>query len=67
MDDEAEVYKMWRIRKTVMSLCHDRGYLVSRHGKYQDDVTFRFDIGKPGIIYWNWRKIPPFKDRRVYK
>ena len=28
MDDEAEVYKMWRVRKTVMSLCHDRGYLV---------------------------------------
>jgi hypothetical protein len=28
MDDEAETYKMWRIRKTVMALCHDRGYLV---------------------------------------
>lgn len=30
MDDEAETYKLWRIRKTVMALCHDRGYLVSR-------------------------------------
>ena len=29
MDDEAESYRMWRIRKTVMALCHDRGYLVS--------------------------------------
>jgi hypothetical protein len=29
MDDEAETYKLWRIRKTVMALCHDRGYLVS--------------------------------------
>ena len=28
MDDEAETYKLWRIRKTVMALCHDRGYLV---------------------------------------
>lgn len=29
MDDEAETFKLWRIRKTVMALCHDRGYLVS--------------------------------------
>ena len=33
MDDEAETYKLWRIRKTVMALCHDRGYLVT-----QDEV-----------------------------
>lgn len=28
MDDEAEIYKLWRVRKTVLSLCHDRGYLI---------------------------------------
>ena len=29
MDDEQETYKLWRIRKTVLQLCHDRGYLVT--------------------------------------
>ena len=29
MDDEQETYKMWKVRKTVMQLCHDRGYLVA--------------------------------------
>jgi hypothetical protein len=36
MDDEAETYKLWRTRKTVMALCHDRGYLVS--GKFVKSV-----------------------------
>uniref|UniRef100_A0A034WRM9 DNA-directed RNA polymerases I, II, and III subunit RPABC1 n=1 Tax=Bactrocera dorsalis TaxID=27457 RepID=A0A034WRM9_BACDO len=30
MDDEAETYKLWRIRKTIMQLSHDRGYLVTQ-------------------------------------
>ena len=30
MDDEAETYKLWKIRKTVMQICHDRGYLVTQ-------------------------------------
>ena len=30
MDDEQETYKMWKVRKTVMQLCHDRGYLVTQ-------------------------------------
>lgn len=28
MDDDVEMYRVWRIRKTVLNLCHDRGYLV---------------------------------------
>ncbi|XP_074641745.1 DNA-directed RNA polymerases I, II, and III subunit RPABC1-like [Tubulanus polymorphus] len=30
MEDDNEVYKLWRIRKTIMQLCHDRGYLVTQ-------------------------------------
>jgi len=30
MDDEAETYKLWRVRKTILQLCHDRGYLVTQ-------------------------------------
>ncbi|WAR23876.1 RPAB1-like protein [Mya arenaria] len=30
MDDDAETYKLWKIRKTIMALCHDRGYLVTQ-------------------------------------
>lgn len=28
-DDEQETYKLWKIRKTALQLCHDRGYLVT--------------------------------------
>lgn len=28
--DEAELYTLWRIRKTVLQLCHDRGYLITQ-------------------------------------
>lgn len=34
MDDEAETYKLWRIRKTIMQLSHDRGYLVNKQNKH---------------------------------
>jgi len=30
MDDELETYKFWRIRRTIMQLCHDRGYEVTQ-------------------------------------
>lgn len=39
--DEALTYKLWRIRKTVMQLCHDRGYLVS-----QEEIDQSFDFFK---------------------
>lgn len=28
MDDDQEVYKLWKIRKTILQLCHDRNYIV---------------------------------------
>lgn len=29
-DNEAEMYKMWRVRRTALQLCHDRGYLITQ-------------------------------------
>eukprot|EP00794_Sanderia_malayensis_P007952 gene7953-8809_t len=45
MDDEAETYKLWRIRKTVMQMCHDRGYLVTQE---ELDQTLDLFVGQFG-------------------
>ncbi|KAG0716927.1 DNA-directed RNA polymerases I, II, and III subunit RPABC1 [Chionoecetes opilio] len=46
MDDEAETYKLWRIRKTIMQLCHDRGYLVTQDELDQTLVQFKEQFGE---------------------
>ncbi|XP_046545567.1 DNA-directed RNA polymerases I, II, and III subunit RPABC1 [Haliotis rubra] len=54
MDDEQETYKLWRIRKTIMQLCHDRGYLVTQDELDQTLDEFKAQFGdkpserKPG-------------------
>ena len=45
MDDEQETYKMWRVRKTVMQLCHDRGYLVTQDELDQTLDQFKVAFG----------------------
>uniref|UniRef100_T1IH17 DNA-directed RNA polymerases I, II, and III subunit RPABC1 n=1 Tax=Strigamia maritima TaxID=126957 RepID=T1IH17_STRMM len=45
MDDDAETYKLWRIRKTVMQLCHDRGYLVTQDELDQQLEHFKSQFG----------------------
>lgn len=41
MDDEQETWKLWRIRKTIMQLCHDRGYLVTQEELDQTIAQFK--------------------------
>ena len=48
MDDEQETYKLWRIRKTIMQLCHDRGYLVT-----QDELDQTLEQFKVGVCAWS--------------
>jgi len=43
--DEAVTYKLWRIRKTVMQLCHDRGYLVTQDELEQTLDQFKETYG----------------------
>lgn len=47
-EDSAELYKMWRIKHTVLQLCHDRGYLITQ-AELDEDVhqfTRRFEDTK---------------------
>ncbi|CAL1264005.1 unnamed protein product [Larinioides sclopetarius] len=45
MDDDAECYKLWRIRRTIMQLCHDRGYLVTQEELDQTLEEFKGQYG----------------------
>ncbi|XP_076462748.1 DNA-directed RNA polymerases I, II, and III subunit RPABC1 [Babylonia areolata] len=45
MDDDQEIYKLWRIRKTIMQLCHDRGYLVTQDELDQNLEQFKATYG----------------------
>ncbi|XP_074594822.1 DNA-directed RNA polymerases I, II, and III subunit Rpb5 [Brevipalpus obovatus] len=45
MDDESDTYKLWRIRKTIMQLCHDRGYLVTQDELDQSLEQFKEQYG----------------------
>uniref|UniRef100_A0A914I5T1 DNA-directed RNA polymerases I, II, and III subunit RPABC1 n=1 Tax=Globodera rostochiensis TaxID=31243 RepID=A0A914I5T1_GLORO len=44
-DDEAETFKLWRVRKTVMQMCHDRGYLVTQDELDQTLDQFKDQFG----------------------
>ncbi len=44
-DDEEETYRLWRIRKTVMQMCHDRGYLVTQDELSQTLEQFKEQFG----------------------
>jgi len=45
MDDEIELYKLWKIRKTIMQLCHDRMYMVSQEELDQTLDQFKAQFG----------------------
>ncbi|KAL3993645.1 DNA-directed RNA polymerases I II and III subunit RPABC1 [Acanthocheilonema viteae] len=44
-DDELETYKLWRVRKTIMQMCHDRGYLVTQEELDQTLENFKDTFG----------------------
>ena len=51
MDDEQETYKLWRIRKTIMQLCHDRGYLVTQDELDQTLDQFKVTVTDQSIDF----------------
>lgn len=52
-DEEAEIYKLWRIRKTVLNLCHDRGYLIAQEeldqtiDEFKDEFVVKRGLDRP--------------------
>ncbi|VDK21407.1 unnamed protein product [Taenia asiatica] len=47
MSDECETYKLWRIKKTILKMCHDRGYLVMQKELDQTLDEFKEAVGDP--------------------
>jgi DNA-directed RNA polymerase I, II, and III subunit RPABC1 len=45
MDDEQETYKLWQIRKTILKLCDDRGYIVTSDELEQTLEQFKQTYG----------------------
>lgn len=45
MDDET--YKLWRIKKTILKMCRDRGYLVMEKELEQTLEDFKENVGDP--------------------
>lgn len=48
-EDSAEVYKLWRVKHTVLQLCHDRGYLITQDELDESFENFRakYENGLP--------------------
>jgi DNA-directed RNA polymerase I, II, and III subunit RPABC1 len=45
MDDENETERLWKIRKTILQLCNDRGYLVTSDELEQTLEQFKQTYG----------------------
>ena len=45
MDDAQETYRLWRIRKTIMQMCHDRNYIVQQNELDQTLEEFKMEFG----------------------
>ncbi|VEL26643.1 unnamed protein product [Protopolystoma xenopodis] len=47
MNDDSETYKLWRIKKNILKMCKDRGYLVIAKELDQTIEEFKANVGDP--------------------
>ncbi len=45
MDIDRAAYRLWRVRRTIYNLCHDRGYLVSKQELEITEDEFKEKFG----------------------